>query len=63
MLPRRQGELQGHGAGAAVLKAPYLLAVSVLKAPYLLAVSVQNCKQLFMYMNNWDKGVGPAICP
>ena len=25
--------------------------------------SVQNCKQLFMYMNNWDKGVAPAICP
>ena len=23
----------------------------------------QNCKQLFMYMNNWDKGVAPAICP
>ena len=23
----------------------------------------QNCKQLFMYKNNWDKGVAPAICP
>ena len=23
----------------------------------------QNCKQLFMYMNNWDKGVALAICP
>ena len=22
----------------------------------------QNCKQLFMYMNNFDKGVAPAIC-
>ena len=21
-----------------------------------------NCKQLFMYMNNCDKGVAPAIC-
>ena len=25
--------------------------------------SVQNCKQFFMYMNNWDKGVAPQICP
>ena len=24
--------------------------------------SIQNCKQLFMYMNNWDEGVAPAIC-
>ena len=23
----------------------------------------QNCKQLVMYMNNWDKGVALAICP
>ena len=23
----------------------------------------QNCKQLFIYMNNWDKGVTLAICP
>ena len=23
----------------------------------------QNCKQSFMYMNNWDKGVASAICP
>ena len=23
----------------------------------------QNCKQWFMYINNWDKGVAPAICP
>ena len=23
----------------------------------------QNCKQVFMFMNNWDKGVAPAICP
>ena len=23
----------------------------------------QNCKQLFMYMNNWYKGVAPVICP
>ena len=22
----------------------------------------QNCKQLVMYMNNWDKGVPSAIC-
>ena len=22
----------------------------------------QNCKHMFMYMNNWDKGVAPAIC-
>ena len=21
--------------------------------------TTQNCKQLFMYMNNWDKGVAP----
>ena len=24
---------------------------------------IQNCKHLFMYMNNWDKGVAPAIGP
>ena len=23
----------------------------------------QNCKPLFMYVNNWDKGVALAICP
>ena len=23
----------------------------------------QNCIQLFMYMNNWDEGVAPKICP
>ena len=23
----------------------------------------QKCKQLFMYLYNWDKGVAPAICP
>ena len=23
----------------------------------------QNFKQLFMYMNNWDKGVALEICP
>ena len=22
----------------------------------------KNCKQLFMYMNNWEKGVAPTIC-
>ena len=26
-------------------------------------VDTLNCKLLFMYMNNWDKGVAPAICP
>ena len=25
--------------------------------------SIQDCKQVFMYMNNWDKGVAPAIFP
>ena len=23
----------------------------------------QNCKQLFIYMNNWDKDVALEICP
>ena len=23
----------------------------------------QNCKQFYLYMNNWDKGVGLAMCP
>ena len=25
--------------------------------------TTQNCKQLFMYINNWDKGVAPVFSP
>ena len=35
-------------------------------AGILLGISLgksQNCKQLFMYINNWNKGVALAICP
>ena len=27
------------------------------------AGEAQDWKQLFMYMNNWDEGLAPAICP
>ena len=49
--------------GGGVGKGWYCIGAELAPVGYITNRLPQNCKQLFMYMNKWDKGVAPAICP